>query len=227
MKQVAPGIYYFRNLLVGRVYLIEDADGLTLIDTSLPLAAKRVLQQVEGRGHKAQDIKRILITHAHPDHVGGLPELKRASGAEVVASAIERPVIEGKTPVPRVPQEKLRGPIRLRPPDTTFEAVPVNRELQGGETLEIMGGLQAVFTPGHAPGHLAFWQPEKRILFCGDVLFNMPRLRLPYAFLTVDMEENIRSIHKLAALEPDIVCFGHGEPLYNAAPKLKAFASQF
>lgn len=224
MKPVAPGVYCFTGLVVGRVHLIEDPDGLTIIDTGLELAAARILRQVAAHGRKATDIRRILITHAHPDHVGGLPALQLATGAQVFASAIERPVIEGKIPVPRVPPEKLSGLIRLRPPETIFKPCPVHQELQGGETLPVLGGLQAVFTPGHAPGHLAFWQPEQRLLFCGDVLFNLPKLRLPFAMLTVDMQENIRSIRKLVELQPETVIFGHGEPLHKAAPALRRFA---
>jgi glyoxylase-like metal-dependent hydrolase (beta-lactamase superfamily II) len=104
----------------------------------------------------------------------------------------------------------------------------VDREVQDGETLpEVLGGLTVVATPGHAPGHLAFWQPALRLLFCGDVIFRLPNLRLPYSFFTVDMEENKRSIRRVAALEPAIVCFGHGRPLrQNTAAAIHAFAQK-
>jgi glyoxylase-like metal-dependent hydrolase (beta-lactamase superfamily II) len=118
----------------------------------------------------------------------------------------------------------------LRPPETFIpKPATVNRVLKDGEILpEILGGLQVVATPGHAPGHLAFWHPERKILFCGDVLFNWPNLRLPFAPLTVDMTENKRSIAKIAALEPEIVCFGHGRPLVkNAAARLQAMAKRY
>jgi glyoxylase-like metal-dependent hydrolase (beta-lactamase superfamily II) len=91
-----------------------------------------------------------------------------------------------------------------------------------------MDGLQVVFTPGHASGHLAFWQPEKKVLFCGDTIFRIPvNMRLPFAMLTVDMAENIRSIGRLATLNPDIICFGHGKPLMeNTADLLRQFAQK-
>ena len=229
MKQIIPGLHSFTGLMVGRVYLIEDADGLTLIDTSLPLAAARIVKQLEASGRKAGDVKRVLITHAHPDHVGGLPKLKELTGAQVIASAIDRPVIEGKAPVPRVPPEKLSGLARMmRPSETTLRGTPVDREVGDGETLaEIMGGLQVVFTPGHSPGHLAFWQPANRILFCGDVIIRLPKLRLPFAAFTVDMDENKRSIKRLAERDASMVCFGHGQPLaQNTAHAIRDFARQ-
>jgi glyoxylase-like metal-dependent hydrolase (beta-lactamase superfamily II) len=221
MQHIVPGLHSFTGLVVGRVYLIEDPDGLTLIDSSLPPAADRIIHQLGAMGRKPGDVKRILITHAHPDHVGGLPKLKQATGAQVIASELEKPVIEGKMPVPRRPSG-------LRPPSTTIKPTPVDRVVKDGDVLsEVMAGLQVVFTPGHAPGHIAFWQPQQRILFCGDVIFHVAGLRLPFAMLTVDMAENKRSIRRLAGLEASIVCFGHGEPVtQNTAQAIRVFAQK-
>ncbi len=229
MKQIIPGLYTFSGLLVGRVYLIEDPDGLTLIDASLASAAPKILRQLTTLGRKPGDVKRILITHAHPDHVGGLPALKQATGAQVICSAVERPFTEGKTEVPRAPAESL-SPLtrRMLPPPTTLPGTPVDRTLQDGEWLpEVMGGLQAVLTPGHAPGHTVYWQPQKGVVFCGDVIMRLPGLRLPFAAFTVDMAENKRSIQKVVRLQPKMVCFGHGNPLLqNATETLRAFAQK-
>jgi len=127
-----------------------------------------------------------------------------------VAHTLEWPVIAGKVS------------------ETPHSTSPVRRDVQGGDTLsEVLGGLQVIFTPGHAPGHICFWQPDRRLLFCGDVVMCLPRLRLPFAAFTVDMEENKRSIKKIAELEAEVVCFGHGQPLTrNAAAQLRAFAAK-
>jgi glyoxylase-like metal-dependent hydrolase (beta-lactamase superfamily II) len=107
-----------------------------------------------------------------------------------------------------------------------YKPTPVDLPLQGGETLPVLGGLHVIHTPGHSPGHLSFWQPEKRLLFCGDVLFNAPKFSLPPAFLTVDMDEDKRSVRKLAELGPEVICFGHGQPMtQNAAQRLRDFAA--
>lgn len=222
MKQILPGFHTFTGFVIGHVYLIEDADGLTLIDASIRPSGGVILNQLKAKGHAPTDVKRILITHAHPDHIGALPALKKATGAQVMASTLETPVIEGK-------QDVARRPKNPRPPKTAFPGTPVDRVINDGETLpEVMGGLQALHTPGHAPGHTAYWQPEKRILICGDVMFHLfNRITLPPAFLTVDMDENKRSVAKLLALEPAVICFGHGEPLTeNATEKMRAFAQR-
>ncbi|MBI4771515.1 MAG: MBL fold metallo-hydrolase, partial [Chloroflexi bacterium] len=224
MKQIVPGLFTFTGLMVGRVYLIEDPDGLTLVDASIPPAATKVLRQLATAGRRPDEVKRILITHAHPDHVGALPALQQATGAQVIASAADRPVVEGKASAPLPPREALSGVARLvRPADAPLPGTPVDREVQDGEVLAgVMGGLTALATPGHTPGHLAFWQPERRILLCGDVLMRLPWLRLPFAVFTTDMAENVRSIRRVAELEPSLVCFGHGQPLtHNTAQALR------
>ena len=70
MIQVVDGVYTFTGLMAGRVYLLTEGDGLTLIDASIPSAGDKILAQLAKAGHKPTDVKRVLITHAHPDHVG-------------------------------------------------------------------------------------------------------------------------------------------------------------
>jgi glyoxylase-like metal-dependent hydrolase (beta-lactamase superfamily II) len=216
MRRIVPGLYTFSGLMVGRVYLITEGDGLTLIDASLPTAAGPILRQIRKLGFEAKDVRRIMITHAHPDHVGALPDLVRETGAEVWSSRLERPVIEGAIPVPMPPPGSVRGLAGLvRPGPLFFKRVPVARELRDSEVLaEVLGGLHVLATPGHAPGHISFWDPERRLIILGDVIMNIPfSLRLPFASVTCDMAENIRSIGRVARLEPQIACFGHGNPM--------------
>lgn len=229
MEKIIDQVCTFTGLRAGRVYLIQDSDGLTLIDTGLALAAPKIINQLAGAGFQPGDVCRILVTHGHLDHVGGLPELKRLTGAQVVASRIERPFIEGETPIPQPPPDGLSPLGRLmRARQSSPAPAPVDRVVDEGDTFDTaLGDLTVLFTPGHTPGHISFWQPEHRILFCGDVLMNWPRLRLPFAPFTSSMAQNRQSIKKLATLQPEVVCFGHGPPLTTrAAEQLAAFAGQ-
>lgn len=227
MKKIIPNLYTFTGLIAGRVYMIQDPDGLTIIDTGIASAADKIIKQLEKAGHSPTDVKRILITHAHPDHVGGLPKLKEITGAQVITSTIERPILEGKVPIPLPPREQLSGIARLiNPPPQTLKGPPVDREVNDGDTIpEVMGGLQVVAAPGHTLGQIAFWQPQKRVLICGDAMANLLKLRLPFAAFTVDMDQARHSIQRLDTLQPRILCFGHGNPLRkNTAQTLANFA---
>jgi glyoxylase-like metal-dependent hydrolase (beta-lactamase superfamily II) len=93
---------------------------------------------------------------------------------------------------------------------------PVERILREGDML---GGFRVLETPGHTPGSLAFWREQDRILIIGDVLFHRnpvtlrPGLREPFDSVIWDVARNRASARKLAALEPALVCFGHGREL--------------
>lgn len=229
MKEIIPGIYTFTGLYIGRVYAIEGADGLTLVDAGLTLATPRIVQQLGERGYKPQDVKRILVTHAHPDHIGGLPELHRLTGAQVVASEQETPVVEGEVAIGMLsPYKELLEQRRLKTPPLKFPPTPVGRVVKEGDVLEeVLGGLQVLLTPGHALGHVTYWQPERRIAFCGDVMMNLVGLSLPFSIVTPDMDQDRRSIRRVASLEPEMVMFGHGAPLLkNTARKLARFSDK-
>jgi glyoxylase-like metal-dependent hydrolase (beta-lactamase superfamily II) len=203
MKQITDGVYQFQGMTAGGVYLITEGDGLTLVDTGMPNAPKKIIRQMKWAGFAPTDIKRILITHSHMDHIGGLPRLKTVSGAEVIASPAEKPDIERVTAVDRV--------------------------VNDGDILdEVMGGLQVIATPGHSAGHTVYWQPERRVLFIGDALMNwFGRLSLPFEKPTLDMEQAREAARRIAELEPSIVCFGHGPALTeDTAAQIKVFATQ-
>lgn len=222
MQMIVPNLYTFSGLIIGRVYLIDDADGYTLIDAGIPQAAPRILDQLRASGRDPKDVKRVLITHAHPDHIGGLPKLVEATGAAVITSAIEKPFLEGTQPLAKPKPSALAPHMALIASLGAGKqpSVPVSRTLEDWELLpDVFGGLRAVHTPGHSPGHTAYWQPEKRVLFVGDVMsvFVRNRPTLPFPAYTTDMAQNIRSLGRIANLDVEVACFGHGRPVTDDA----------
>ncbi len=227
MQQIAPNIYTFSGLTVGRAYLIKDEDGLTLIDASISRSAPKIIAQIQALGHSIQDLKRIFITHAHPDHVGGLKAVQAASGAEVYATNEEKQVIEGEKTIPSPERAVLHGIHKfLVPPPTRISASPVHHIINDGETYPVGGGLQVIATPGHAQGHVAFYLPAHKLIFGGDVLMALfNRLTFPLPSATVDMATNRQSLTKFLALDLQIIALGHGAPITeNAQQRLHDWA---
>ncbi len=231
MQKIIEGVYTIVGLVTGRVYVIVNGDGLTLIDASVEGAEKGIARDLARSGYSLKDIRRILITHAHPDHIGALAALVKASGAQVYAHALESPIVRGEKPPVRPEgykdSEVARRLFRLigikdMPPAS------VDREVREGDSLpEVLPDLQVIEAPGHAYGQIVFYSPSSKLLFCGDAITRFGRLGLPLAQFTPDMAEAKRSIKKLAEMPIDILCFGHGVPMTrNTSARLRAFAAK-
>lgn len=218
----------------GRVhaYLLEEDDGLTLVD-ALSGADGAVILAALGRiGRAPGDLKRILLTHAHRSHVCGAARLRELSGAAIHASPFEASVMAGERPSAPI-GFRPRRPLRVyhlqagltlgyyverawrrvalfaNPP---FE---VDREIRHGDTV---GALQVVHTPGHTDGSVSFYWPSERALFTGDVLVTWPRLEAGWRGLTTDPERNRRSLSELAMVgDVEWIGTGHGPPLVQDA----------
>jgi glyoxylase-like metal-dependent hydrolase (beta-lactamase superfamily II) len=224
MKKIIDGIYWIEGLLTGRVYILVGTDGLTLIDTSLPNAKSRIEKDLATQGYKLADIKRILITHAHPDHIGSVGAVQKATGAPVYAHHLDAPVILGEQPIILPPPEAVERPISRMINRVMvlpkIEPAPVDCLLNEGDTLnEVWPGMQVVHFPGHSIGQVGFWLPDKRLMFCGDTVMRLlfGRLSLPFDFVSPDWKDVKRSARKLADMNVDILCMGHGAPYIGGA----------
>lgn len=229
--QIAPGLHLVDGMgQVVNAYVWQRPDGgLTLIDAGLPADAPKILAFVEKLG--AGRLDRIIATHGDIDHIGGLAAVQAAAGAAVVCHAVEKAVVEGR-------QRRAMGDSLLaRAYGPVFDLVaraflryqPVQQvdELVLDKQM-LMDGLQVVHVPGHTPGQIALFEPQRGILIAADALNNRGgQLGLPPAIATPRMDVAKDSIRKLAALKGvQVVCFGHGVPItQNAAERLSAFAA--
>ncbi|MBN1202008.1 MAG: MBL fold metallo-hydrolase [Anaerolineae bacterium] len=205
----APGVYGLVGGAVN-VYILDDADsGVTIIDAGLPLAAGRVLGLIRDIGRKPEDVKHILITHADVDHVGSLKPLVDATGADVVASAESETFIRRRSNPPHIalPMSLLSRAVSL----VFRRAVPVNRIVAGSDVLDIAGGIRVIATPGHTPDHVSYFWERERVLFSGDLLNNTDGLRLTPPRITWSMAAAHDSARKVLALNPAVICAGHGD----------------
>jgi glyoxylase-like metal-dependent hydrolase (beta-lactamase superfamily II) len=206
MKELAANLWLLGGFprYAINVYLIGDV----LIDAGTRYASRRILLQLRRRPLAAH-----ALTHAHPDHQGASRAVCVSRGVPFWCSAGDAPAAETEGEVvARLPNNRLTrliGPLWTGPPH------PVARRLEEGD---LVGDFRVIATPGHTVGHISYWRERDRVLIVGDVLANLhfltarAGLREPPPFFSVDPRENRRSALKLAALEPSLICFGHGPP---------------
>ncbi|MDQ3248708.1 MAG: MBL fold metallo-hydrolase [Chloroflexota bacterium] len=219
-KLIVPGLYGVATGPVN-VFLLDTDDGLTLIDTGVAGSGEKILQAVRDLGKRPDDIRHILITHAHPDHVGGLAEIKQATGVPVYAHPFDIGLIEAGdasrplTPTPALLQRILFRLVIQGSP-STFPAASVEQAVQDSDELPIAGGLRAIHAPGHSAGQLAFFWPQHGgVLFAADSCANLPVLG--YSLGYEDFAEGKRTLAKLATLDFQVACFGHGNAITQGA----------
>jgi glyoxylase-like metal-dependent hydrolase (beta-lactamase superfamily II) len=231
--ELVPGIHYMGGRSGGyvRAFLIEDGADLTLIDTLYEFDARGVLAEIHKLGRSGANLKRIVITHAHRSHLGGLAALKQWSGATVYSHEWEADIISGNREAQRV-SILPRLPLRAWMPFQVGLALgrgkhppcPVDETLTEEDEI---GGLQVLHIPGHTPGHLGFYSPEKRVLISGDAIATWPRFEDGWPAFTLDQKRHGVSIHRMAALEPEVVGVGHGDPITsNAAERVHELAER-
>jgi glyoxylase-like metal-dependent hydrolase (beta-lactamase superfamily II) len=224
MKEIVNGVHLLRGFPPAgfNIYAIRSGERWLLVDTSTKYSRRRILRQLPG------DLEAIFITHAHRDHAGAMHAVAEKTGAPVWSSDADAAAIEGtaREPIPAEHENHIVN--RLARPWWT-EHHPVARRLQEGEQV---AGFEVIAFPGHTPGQIGLWRESDRTVICADVMRSMhlvtglPQLGEMPRIFTCDVEEARRSIRKLAALEANTVCFGHGRPLTkNAAEKINEFAT--
>ncbi|MBT1190047.1 MBL fold metallo-hydrolase, partial [Streptomyces sp. CJ_13] len=212
LVEVLPGRLYMLRFPIGQAYLWCDGDALTLIDAGHAGAADAIEGAIRSLGLRPERLERIVLTHCHRDHIGAAGELADRWGAQVLAHALDAPVIRGERPVPEPVLLDWEVPLYARGL-TVPEAPPVrvDRELADGESLPFGDGAVVVHAPGHTPGSIGVHLPRHGVLFTGDCVAGVGQVML--GVFNVDRAQAEASFRRLAALAPSVACFGHGDPL--------------
>jgi glyoxylase-like metal-dependent hydrolase (beta-lactamase superfamily II) len=200
-------------------YLVPEDDGLTLVDTTMKPGVGRIVAAAEALG---RPIRRIVLTHAHDDHVGGLDALAaRLPGVEVLISARDARLLAGdRTLDPDEPQTKLRGSLHGAKTTPTATLAPGDH----------VGSLRAVAAPGHTPGQLAFLDERDGTLLAGDAYATvfgvatsaraLRRFPLP-GLATWHRPTALASARALLALAPQRLAPGHGPIVEHPVPAME------
>ena len=209
MKQLASEVYLLDGFPANaiNVYLIGDV----LLDAGTRLDRGRILKQISSRKITAH-----ALTHAHPDHCGSSRTICDELGIGLWCGADDVEAVQaGKTVGPR--GIMVPGP----------RSAPVARALHEGDEV---GGFEVLETPGHSPGHVSYWRESDRTLLCGDVMWGWHPflmrgpMREPFKLSSPDPRRNRKSARRIAALEPALICFGHGPPLRDGTLLAEAVA---
>jgi hydroxyacylglutathione hydrolase len=207
MKQLADDVHILEGFppYAINVYLLGDV----LVDAATRFATRRILRRLRGRR-----VSLHALTHAHPDHQGASHAICDRLDIPLWCGEADADVMEKKGEImARMPRHWLSGTIG---PLWTGPPHPVARRLHEGDRV---GSFTVVESPGHTAGHVSFWREEDGVLVLGDVLANLSingewgMLREPEWFFSLDPAQNRQSAHRLAELDPKMVCFGHGPPL--------------
>src|SRR5829696_7732938 len=217
LEQVASGVYRvdagpYSNAI--SVLLIADEEGWTLVDTGTPASPFRIQGALASLEVGPDELKRIYLTHHHPDHIRGLPAvLWWATQAEVVAPHLEARIISGERP-PDTPPSKLGAFIARR---QQLSAQKIDRILHEGDTF---AGFRVIATPGHTLGHTSLLRDRDGLLFTADAFGRQPFSRIGVGvaiYVCADPLEAQRSAEKLLGEEFTMVVFSHGKTIREGA----------
>jgi glyoxylase-like metal-dependent hydrolase (beta-lactamase superfamily II) len=225
--EIRPNLHQL-TFPVGQVYLWCDGDAVTLVDTGLHGCSQEIAHALRSLGLGPADVCRVVITHFHDDHTGSVAEVATWGEVQVLAHALDAPFIrrDRPGPPPKVTEHERALYDLIASDMVVAPSARVDRELQDGDVLDFGGGARVISTPGHTDGSIALHLPAAGVLFTGDTVVNYDGgTRL--GVFNLDRGQALASFRRLAELDVEIACVGHGDPvLGNASAALRAAAAE-
>jgi glyoxylase-like metal-dependent hydrolase (beta-lactamase superfamily II) len=221
--KIAPGIHRIGDQSMVNSYLLEDAGEVTIIDAGLSGYYRAIPGELAAMGRTVADVRALLLTHGHSDHIGFAERLRRERQVPVSVHEADAALARGEVPNPA----KGFGPTKLRPllGFLWFGALhgglrtPKLREVAtfgDGATLDVPGSPRVILTPGHTPGSAVLHVASLDVLFVGDALATYAvttGARGPQvAPFTADAAQALASLSRLEDVSAGLVLPGHGDP---------------
>jgi len=239
IQDIAPGIACLPVYIVNVYFVGEPGQPWVVVDTGTPGSTRKILAAAEARYGKDARPQAILLTHGHTDHVGCAAALADFWNVPIYAHPLELPYLTSKSKYP--PKDPTVGgamalmsrvfPMNMTNLDTWVESLP-----EGG-AVPFLTEWEWFWTPGHTPGHVAYFRKSDRALLAGDafatvnsasfraLLTQKPEISLPAASFTCDWQAADESVQLLAGLHPSVIACGHGVPI--SAPTLPDDLNRF
>jgi len=239
MREVAPGVAVVPTL-IANAYLVGDGAAWVLVDACTPGNEGRIKRAAERRFGRGSRPKAILLTHGHFDHAGSAGPLADFWGVRVYAHPLELPYLTGQS---HYPPFDLSSPGFFTRIARFFPTGTVNLGTRAGalEPKQAINGLpdwETIETPGHTPGHVAFFRRGDGVLLAGDAVttmnldsfrdtvFRRKQVCGPPAPATSNWRNARRSVELLGSLRPSLIAAGHGAPMRDAADELSRLAEK-
>jgi glyoxylase-like metal-dependent hydrolase (beta-lactamase superfamily II) len=215
---LAPNVWRIPTVrwdLVNTMVLRDDDGQVTIVDTGYKNAPDKILAALRQIGAGPRDVTRILLTHAHSDHAGGVAALAGATGAGVLVHIDDAAYVR-KGRAPDLDRSQLLG--RIMRNGGKFGAAEVSEVLHDGKLLDVAGGLRVIHTPGHTPGHVSLLHEPTKLLVTGDSIWNMRSRRTwPIGGLCTSFAQTRQTAAVLADLDYEIAAFTHGPEIREGA----------
>jgi glyoxylase-like metal-dependent hydrolase (beta-lactamase superfamily II) len=237
-RGAAPDVHRIEDASVNW-YLVEADDGLTIVDAGVPRSWDSLHRALAEIGRDVAEVRALVLTHAHFDHVGFAERARRELGVPVLVH--ENDATLARKPL-QYTHERARSRYLLTRPRglphvlgflaaRAFWPPPLGEvETFSGGELDVPGSPRVVFTPGHTLGHCALYLPDRDAVIAGDALVMLDPYtgaegpRIVSRAATADSERALRSLDALAAVDAGTVLTGHGEPWRGGAAEAARLA---
>ncbi|HEY9003414.1 MAG TPA: MBL fold metallo-hydrolase [Mucilaginibacter sp.] len=221
---VSPNIYQI-TLKIVNVFLVRIPAGLILVDTGPKGSKQLIFAAIKEIGRHPDDIKHIIVTHAHHDHSGSLADIVNEVNAPVYmhpqdAALVRRGVAyHFKSDIKNQILGIATIGSRVRLPYINIKPVKQIIEVNDGDWIPDKGFLQVIYSPGHWAGQITLFYPgDEGVIIAADAAENHSRLRLPREYQNED--ECLATIKKIASFDFNTAVFSHGKPISNRASEI-------
>ncbi|MGF1581507.1 MAG: MBL fold metallo-hydrolase [Gemmataceae bacterium] len=224
--EVAPGVHHF-NTDPFNWYVIEDSGRLTLVDAGFPGHYETFVRGIQSLGCAVQDVEAIIITHAHADHTGFAERVRKETGKPLFVHAADLQTVQRSLQLPwkALLGNSWRSNIRNMLTHAmwngvfTMPRIQTAYAFQDGDELDVPGRPHVLHTPGHTPGEVAFYLPDRQVLLSGDTLVTRNLFtgehggpQVTNSPLNDDVTLAHKSLDRLRELGNVTLLSGHGKP---------------